>query len=155
MYIARLSRLDLLLATAYQATKAQHPKDHKAALRIISFMKATINHWIKIVCKELKFHFHCDASWAFHHDASSHTGWILKMGDSFLRSKRSKQRSIIDRRWNHYNSWWILNELSRLPWKSDCRYPFFTFTKITWALPKLLSRLQKQNRSSIYWEKLV
>ena len=45
MYIARLSRPDLLLATAYLATKAQHPKegDHKAALRIISYMKATIN----------------------------------------------------------------------------------------------------------------
>ena len=33
MYIARLSRLDQLLATAYLATKSQHPKqgDHKAA----------------------------------------------------------------------------------------------------------------------------
>ena len=94
MYIARLSRPDLLLATAYLATKAQHPKegDHKAALRIISYMKATINHGIKISCQELKFHLHCDASWASHHDGSSHTGWILKMGNSFLGSKSSKQR---------------------------------------------------------------
>ena len=44
MYIARLSRPDLLLATAYLATKAQHPKegDHKAALRIISDMKVEV-----------------------------------------------------------------------------------------------------------------
>ena len=44
--IARLLRPDLLLATAYLATKPQHPKegDHKTALRIISYMKATINH---------------------------------------------------------------------------------------------------------------
>jgi len=88
VYIARLSRPDLLLATAYLATKAQHPKegDHKAALRIISYMKATSNHGIKISCQELKFHLHCDASWASHHDGSSHTGWILKMGNSFLGS---------------------------------------------------------------------
>ena len=94
MYLARLSRPDLLLATAYLATKAQHPKegDHKAALRIISYIKSTINHGIKIDCKQLKFHLHCDASWASHHDGSSHTGWILKMGESFLGSKSSKQR---------------------------------------------------------------
>ena len=57
MYIARLSRPDLLLGTAYLATKAQHPKegDHKAALRIISYMKATINHGIKISCLEIKY----------------------------------------------------------------------------------------------------
>ena len=75
MYLAHLSRPDLLLATANLATQAQHPKegDHKAALRIISYIKSTINHGIKIDCKQLKFHLHCDASWASHH-GSSHTG---------------------------------------------------------------------------------
>jgi hypothetical protein len=48
MYLARLSRPDVLLATAYLATKAQHPKegDYKAALRIISYLKATINQML-------------------------------------------------------------------------------------------------------------
>ena len=60
MYLACLSRPDLLLPTAYLATKAQHPKegDHKAAIRIIS---TTINHGIKINCKQLKFHLHREA----------------------------------------------------------------------------------------------
>jgi len=94
MYLARLSRPDVLLATAYLATKAQHPTegDHRAALRIVSYLNQTINHGIKIKCTELKFHLHCDASWASHHDGSSHTGWILKLGESFLGSKSSKQR---------------------------------------------------------------
>jgi hypothetical protein len=94
MYLARLSRPDVLLATAFLATKAQNPTEghHRAALRIISYLKATINHGIKINCQELRFHLHCDASWASHHDGSSHTGWILKMGESFLGSKSSKQR---------------------------------------------------------------
>ena len=54
MYITRLPRLDLLLlAAVYLATKAQHPKEgnHKAALRIISHMKSTINHGDKIASR--------------------------------------------------------------------------------------------------------
>ena len=40
MYVARLTRLDILLATAYLATKAQHRKegDHKVALCIIFYL---------------------------------------------------------------------------------------------------------------------
>ena len=57
IYIARLSRPDLLLATTYLATKAQHPKEgaHKTALRIISYMRATINHGIKIACQRRRY----------------------------------------------------------------------------------------------------
>ena len=42
IYVAGLNRSDVLLATAYLATKAQHPKedDYKAVLRIISYLKA-------------------------------------------------------------------------------------------------------------------
>ena len=84
-----------LLATAYLATKSQHSKegDHKAVLRIIAYIKITINHGIKINCKKLRLHLHCDASWASHHDGSSHTGWILKtLGESYIGSRSSKQR---------------------------------------------------------------
>ena len=35
---------------------------------------------------------HCDASWASHHDGNSHTGWILKMEQSYLGCKSGKQR---------------------------------------------------------------
>jgi hypothetical protein len=64
MHVARLTRPDILLATAYLATKAQHPKDgdYKAALRIISFLKGTLSHGIVVNYLELKFHLHCDAS---------------------------------------------------------------------------------------------
>ena len=64
MYVARLTRPDVLLATAYLATKAQHPKegDYKAALRIISYLKGTTSYGIVVNCCELKFHRHFDAS---------------------------------------------------------------------------------------------
>jgi len=85
MYVARLTRPDVLLATAYLAAKAQRPKegDYKAALRIISYLKGTPNHGIVVNCRELKFHLHCDASWASQFLGSRHTGWVLKLGESF------------------------------------------------------------------------
>ena len=57
-------------------------------LRVISYLKGTISHGI-VKCRELKFHLYCDASWA---SPSSHTGWVFKLGESFLRSKSSRQR---------------------------------------------------------------
>jgi len=75
MYLARLTRPDVLLATSYLATKAQQATegDHRATLRIVSYLNEAINHGIEIYCTELKFHLHCDASWASHYDGSSVT----------------------------------------------------------------------------------
>ena len=55
MYVARLTRPDVLLATAYLATKAQHPKegDYKVALRIISYLHCTTSYGIVVNCREL------------------------------------------------------------------------------------------------------
>jgi len=92
MYVARLTRPDVHLATAYLTTKAQHPKGVIIKRRIISYLKGTTSYGIVVNCCELKFHLHCDASWVFHHDGSSHNRWVLKLGESFLGSKSSKQR---------------------------------------------------------------
>jgi hypothetical protein len=94
MYIARLTRPDILLTISYLATKSQQPTDidHKNALRVLSYLKETSNYGIKINCQEMRLHLHCDASWASHRDGNSHTGWILKLGQSYLGCKSSKQR---------------------------------------------------------------
>ena len=53
MYVAGLTRPDVLLATSYLATKAQHPKesDYKAALRIISYLTGTPSHGSVVNCR--------------------------------------------------------------------------------------------------------
>ena len=63
MFVARLSRPDVLLATSYLATKAQHPKegDYKVALCITSYLQGTPSHDIVVNCRDLKFRLHCDA----------------------------------------------------------------------------------------------
>jgi hypothetical protein len=55
-------------------------------------VKETSTYGITIHRQELKFHLHCDASWASHHNGKSHTGWIMKMGTSYLGCKSGKQR---------------------------------------------------------------
>jgi hypothetical protein len=94
MYIARLTRPDILLAVSYLSTKSQQPTegDYKNALRILSYLQETLNYGLQIHCTELRLHLHCDASWASHRDGNSHTGWILKLGQSYLGCKSSKQR---------------------------------------------------------------
>jgi hypothetical protein len=92
MYIARLTRPDVLLTISYLANKSQQPTevDYKNALRVLSYLKETQNYGIKIHCQEFRL-LHCDSSWAFHH-GNSHTRWILKLGQSYLGCKSSKQR---------------------------------------------------------------
>jgi hypothetical protein len=94
MYIARLTRPDVLLSISYLATKAQNPTDvdHQNALRVLSYLKETSNYGIQVHCQELRLHLHCDASWASHRDGNSHTGWILKLGESYIGCKSGKQR---------------------------------------------------------------
>ena len=92
--MARLTRPDVLLAiSSFLATKYQNPTnaDNNNALRILAYLKSTLNYGIIIQCTELKLHLHSDASWASHHDRNSHTGWILKMGKSYLGCKSDEQ----------------------------------------------------------------
>ena len=144
IYVARLTRPDVHITTAYLATKAQHPKegDYKAALRIISYLHGTTSYGIVVNCRELKFHLHCDASWASHHDGSSHTEWVLKLGESFLGSKSSKQRvgspSSADAE--------IISTVDGL---KNLNKQFAIFVKIISVLPRYCTNLQKQSKLNI------
>jgi len=82
------------LAISFLATKSQQPTDadDNNALRVLAYLKSTLNYGIIIQCTELKLHLHCDASWASPHDGNSHAGWILKMVKSYLGCKSGKQR---------------------------------------------------------------
>ena len=95
MYVARLTRPDVLPAISFLASKSQQPTDadYNNALRVLANLKSTLNYGMVIQYTELKIHLHCDASqWASHHDGNCHAGWILKMGKSYLSCKSGKQR---------------------------------------------------------------
>jgi hypothetical protein len=86
MYVARLTRPDILLATTYLATKAQTPTIYhwKQLLRIVKYLNHTKGYGVTIACKELRLIADCDASWSSHTDSSSHTGWFICIGASYL-----------------------------------------------------------------------
>jgi hypothetical protein len=96
MYIARLVRPDILLSVVYLSTRSQEPteQDYKKLLRILSYLKATINIKLRLSCDNLHIHCHCDASYGSHHDGGSHTGYFISLGStkSYLYAKSTKQK---------------------------------------------------------------
>ncbi len=75
MYVARLTRPDILLATTHLATKSQNPTtlDWKRIIRIVKFLNGTKHHCITISCKDINIIAYCHASYASHSDGKSHT----------------------------------------------------------------------------------
>ena len=94
MYIARLTRPDILLSVSFLSTKSQHPTEAgwDQIIRILRYLNNTVNYGVVINCKDLTINAYADASYTSHIDGKSHTGYILKIGDAYLSSKSVKQR---------------------------------------------------------------
>ena len=96
MYLARLTRPDILLPVTYLASRAHCPNkdDYKKLGRIIRYLKGTVNEGTYIQCKDIRLYCHCDASYGIHSDGRSHTGFILSLGGShsYLHARSLKQK---------------------------------------------------------------
>jgi hypothetical protein len=98
MYLARLTRPDILLPVTFLATKSANPtsEDLKHAHRILHYLNGTRDKGIRIHCTELQIYGSCDASFGTHIDGKSHTGYILSLGEnkSYLSAKSVKQKLV-------------------------------------------------------------
>ena len=96
MYIARLTRTDLLLSSTYLASKSHSPTstDMRKLGRVLRYLKGTIDQGVTIHCTELRVYAFCDASYAIHSDGRSHTGFLFSLGRcfSYLHARCSKQK---------------------------------------------------------------
>jgi hypothetical protein len=96
MYLARLTRPDILYTVTYLATKSQNPtkRDWMNGLRVIKYLNGTRTHGIHINCIDLNTYAHCDASYASHPDGRGHSGYIFSIGKSFsyVHAKSGKQK---------------------------------------------------------------
>jgi len=96
MFLARMTRPDILLTVSYLATKTSNPTqvDLNRLYRIISYLINTKNYGLHINCTSLELHAHCDASYGSHIDGHSHTGYVISFGSnhSFLLAKSAKQK---------------------------------------------------------------
>jgi hypothetical protein len=97
MYIARLTRPDILLPVTYLATKSHSPvnSDWNKLVRVLRYLKGTPTDGITVNCTELQLHCHCDASYGLHPDGRSHTGFVVFMGrnGSYVHAKSNKQKT--------------------------------------------------------------
>jgi hypothetical protein len=97
MYIARLTRPDILLPVSYLATRAHIAtnEDWEKLLKVLRYLRDFSNDGITIKCEELQLYAHCDASYAVHQDGRSQTGYMIYMGRncSYILAKSCKQKT--------------------------------------------------------------
>jgi hypothetical protein len=98
MYVARLSRPDILQPVTYLATRSHmcNTDDWKACLRVLRFLRETREDELTIRCNSLDLHLICDASYAVHSDHKSHTGYAITVGSnhSFITARSAKQKLV-------------------------------------------------------------
>lgn len=95
MYLARLTRPDILLATTYLASRAHiiTNSDLKSLGRIIGYLKEHPDEGVIVHCTSLQVVAGCDASFSVHPNGKGHTGYSIGLGASmsYLVCKSGKQ----------------------------------------------------------------
>jgi hypothetical protein len=99
MYLARLTRPDIILATTYLACRTHCPtvKDGRSLERIIRYLDRTSKDGVTINCTDLQLHCSCDASYGVHTpdvNAKGHTGFLVGFGKNFsyIHARSGKQK---------------------------------------------------------------
>jgi hypothetical protein len=96
MYLARLTRPDILLPVVYLATRSHccTQSDMSEARKVCRYLRGTKDRGIHINCTSMQLHCLCDASHQVHMDGKGHTGFIIAMGEyfSYLHSRSAKQK---------------------------------------------------------------
>jgi hypothetical protein len=96
MYLARLTRPDILLSVVYLATRSHccTKADMREGIRVCRYLRGTMDLGVNIHCTGLQLNCLCDASHNVHVDGKSHTGFMITLGDNFsyLHSRSGKQK---------------------------------------------------------------
>jgi hypothetical protein len=94
MYIARLTRPDILLPVTYLASRSHMATEFEMnhVHRILHYLSKTKHVGITLHCTSLSINISCDASFALHSDGKGHTGYILSLGESYLYARSGKQK---------------------------------------------------------------
>lgn len=100
MYLARLTRPDILMGVTYLASRTHCAtnQDVNHLMRIIRYIEGTKDVGIHINCESLQLYCSCDASYAVHtpaKDTKGHTGYIVGFGEnmSYLHGRSGKQKA--------------------------------------------------------------
>ncbi len=95
LFLAKRGRPDILLAISFLTTRVKAPDedDWKKLLRVLGYLKGTLNFELTISCNSLdKLTWYIDGSYAIHEDMKGHSGAVLLIGDSTVLSRSNKQK---------------------------------------------------------------
>jgi hypothetical protein len=96
MYIARLTRADLLFPVTVLSSYCKTPSEHHMGLacRVLIYLEAEGNWGILFKPVELKLGIYVDAGHMTHHDSRGHIGIIMTMGSGYVFAKSTKMRLV-------------------------------------------------------------
>lgn len=96
MYVARMTRPDILLPVTFLATRSTAPcqSDWDNALHVCRYLKGTRTDGVVLQCSSLALYLSCDASEKSHTDGKGHTGFFLFLGPAraFVLARSNKQK---------------------------------------------------------------
>jgi hypothetical protein len=94
MYVARLTRPDILMPVTYLATKCQQPRraDYINARWVLRYLKGTRDYGLRFGKSDLVLRFHADASYLSHSDGKGHTGFLALVGGTVILARSVKQK---------------------------------------------------------------
>lgn len=100
MYLARLTRPDILLAVTFLASRTHcaTKKDFEHLLRIVRYLEVTKDLGVHLNCESLDLRCSCDASYAVHTpnaNTKGHTGFMIGFGEnmSYIHARSGKQKA--------------------------------------------------------------
>ncbi|HND47413.1 MAG TPA: Ty1/Copia family ribonuclease HI, partial [Anaerolineales bacterium] len=94
MYLARLTRPDILMPVSFLSTKAQSPtlKNYKDIQQVVRYVSDTRDDCVVFSKCDLKVKLFADASHLTHPDGRGHTGIIIFLGKTFITARSVKQK---------------------------------------------------------------
>jgi len=96
MFIARMTRPDILFAITYLSSKASKPtkSDMKKLKRVLRYLKGTIDKKLLMSGSDLSLNIYADASYGIHADGKSHSGVVIALGKDPIFNRSSKQTCV-------------------------------------------------------------
>jgi len=95
LFLTKWGRPDILLAVSFLTTRVKRPDmdDWKKMMRVLGYLKETINFELVISCEELRnLTWYIDGSYAVYDDMKGQSGSLLMIGKNAVLSQSNKQK---------------------------------------------------------------
>ena len=145
MFLARMTRADLLFSVTLLATKISDPfeEDLDAAFRVLQYLNDTPNYGIKFKGGDQSgLRVYADASHATHVDGKGHGSIVITLGSGYVFSKSGKLKTVTLSSTESEGET-MTNECTYVVWMRD----LLTF----WGYPQILPTRMFQDSLSAIW----